>query len=168
MTNNLERWGAELAMLLRREVEQRAVLADTLDKIEEVCKRITTEPTGTLYGAGTGEHPELTVERNAVGWAVTSPAEWAHGTSPVQKPRNQAPVPMARPMRDDHQDGGSTFRLTPIADSTSYAITETLPAVVSCPGVGLELGTQERHDLCPEVSVHVHTADGDVKRVAEL
>lgn len=168
MTNNLERWGAELAMLLRRETEQRAVLADTLDKIEEVCKRITTEPTGTLYGAGTGEHPELTVERNAVGWAVTSPAEhidpveWAHGTSSAQKPRNQAPVPMARPVRDDRQDGGSTFRLTPIAD------TVTLPAIVPCPGVGLEPGTRERHDLCPEVSPHLHTADGDVKRVAEL
>lgn len=142
MMTNIERLGAELALAIRRQDAARAVLAEATATVDSLCNQISAEPTGTLYGAGSGEYPRidpardyaeqhLSVERNAVGWAVTT-----------------APVPMRR----DHQDGGSTFRLTPIADA---AETATLPAVVPCSG-------------CGEQAVHVHTADGDVQRVADI
>lgn len=169
--NNLEMYGLELALLIKRQDAARAVLAEVTERIDAICKQISDEPSGTLYGSQTGEH--FQVERNAVGWAVTSPApseaaridpvEWIEGTSPAQKPRNQAPVPMSRPMRPDHQDGGSTFALTPIADSTSYAITETMPALVPCPRTsGGDMAS------CLELAAHLHQADGEVKRLADL
>lgn len=146
--NNLQQWGMELALLIRRRDAARAEWDDATTKIEQLCERISSEPTGTLYGSHTGE--QLQVERNAVGWTVTSSA-----SAPVEtpKPRNQAPVPMSRPLRTDHQDGGSTFALTPIAD------TVTMPAVHQCPRA---TGGQ-----CPEQMAHIHTADG-IQRVADI
>lgn len=167
--NNLEMYGLELALLIKRQDAARAVLAEVTERIDAICKQISDEPSGTLYGSQTGEH--FQVERNAVGWAVTSSAPSGAGwdsfverTEPsTLKPRNQAPVPMTRPMRPDHQDGGSTFALTPIADSTSYAITETMPALVPCPRTsGGDMAS------CLELAAHLHQADGEVKRLADL
>ena len=152
MMSNLERWGAELAMLLRREAQQRIDLDATAARIETVCAQIQAEPSGTLYGAGTGEH--LTVERNSVGWAVRSAAV------PEQpKPRNEDPVPMPRPMREgtEHLDGGSTFALTPIGD------TVTMPAIVPCPRTA---GGDPAS--CGETMIHMHFADGTVQQIAKL
>jgi hypothetical protein len=139
--NNLQQWGMELALLIRRRDAATDELTAVNAQIDAICQRISDEPTGTLYGTQTGEQPRI------------DPVEWAHGTSPAQKPRNQAPVPMSRPLRTDHQDGGSTFALTPIAD------TVTLPAVLPCPRT---TGGQ-----CAEQAIHVHTAMG-VDRVGEM
>lgn len=139
--NNLQQWGMELALLIKRQDAARAEWDDVTAKIDAVWKRISEEPSGTLYGMQTGEQPRI------------DPVEWIAGTSLAQKPRNQAPVPMSRPLRTDHQDGGSTFALTPIAD------TVTLPAVLPCPRT---TGGQ-----CSEQAIHVHTAMG-VDRVGEM
>lgn len=161
--NNLQQWGMELALLIRRRDAALAELADVDAKWDVAVKRISEESSGTLYGSQTGEQPA--VARNAVGWSVEpervseariDPVEWIAGTSPAQKPRNQAPVPMSRPLRTDHLDGGSTFALTPIAD------TVTMPAVVPCPRLsGDPLA-------CLEQAAHLHQLDGVVKRLADL
>lgn len=147
--NNLQQWGMELALLIRRRDAALAELADVDAKWDVAVKRISEEPSGTLYGSQTGEQPA--VARNAVGWSVEP-----ERAPEVAKPRNQAPVPMSRPLRTDHLDGGSTFALTPIAD------TVTMPAVVPCPRLsGDPLA-------CLEQAAHLHQLDGAVKRLADL
>lgn len=56
-------------------------------------------------------------------------------------------------MRSDRQDGGSTFRFHPVAD----AITETLPAAMSCD-----------REICQEIYPHIHYMDGSITRIRDL
>jgi hypothetical protein len=149
--NKLMQLGTELAMLIRRRDAATAELTAVNQRIDVLCQEISDAPSGTLYGSNTGEQPTVNVDPDGSHWEPVTLAP---------KPRNQAPVPMSRPeprpLRDDRQDGGNTFQLTPIAD------TVTLPAVHPCPrtsGAGA--------DACGVFEAHIHIGEG-VKLVSEL
>jgi hypothetical protein len=59
--SRLETWGAELAMLLRREFEQLGELDRTRGKITELSEKIRNAETAVAYGA-TGEIPRVAGE----------------------------------------------------------------------------------------------------------
>lgn len=96
--NRAEFLGAQLIMLIRREYEQECALAETRTKINDAYVEVQTMQAGQLY-ASTGELPRVASEPG----------------------RSSSAVTQARPMRTDHQDGGSTFALTPIADTVILA-----------------------------------------------
>lgn len=59
--NRLEQWGAELAMLLRREFEQVVELERTKARISALSEQIKKAGTSTAYGS-TGEIPRVSGE----------------------------------------------------------------------------------------------------------
>jgi hypothetical protein len=110
VVDKITQYGAELAMLLRREEAHRVELLTCGARIEELTKLILTEAPGTLYGTTITEMP---TERMAL------PAH-------VALRKNSDPVPL----RADHLDGGNTFRLNPIADTLTSG---TIARIVECP-----------------------------------
>lgn len=61
--NRLEQYGIELAMLMRREVEQAGELNRTRGQIEALQQRIMAESPDRLYGPPTGEFAAVQVEQ---------------------------------------------------------------------------------------------------------
>jgi hypothetical protein len=135
--DKITQYGAELAMLLRREEAHRLELLTCGERIEELTKLILAEAPGTLYGTTTTDPPteRVTLRRAATGELIMP----AH----VALRKNSDPVPL----RADHLDGGNTFRLNPIADTLTSG---TIARIVECP------------DNCGISSGHVHTADGEI------
>lgn len=175
--NGAQRIGAELVMLFRREADAIEELKRVRSMIGNMLRDVREMPPDALY-VHTGEMPAVTPEvdprtlpcLNFFG----SPVSWAHPSCAVREhedphivlPEGTATpeVDLAErfeerrivPMRPDHPDGGSTFALNPLMT----AVTEQLPAPVSCP----------RHSGqdCPELHPHLHLADGSVTRIRDL
>lgn len=133
--DKLTKLGTELAILLRREHASRAELRGIDKRIRELTQEIQSGEIGTLYPA------DPQTEKFSV------PAH-------VVMRKNADPVPL----RHDHQDGGSTFALTPIADVLTSG-SGSMSAIVPCPGP-MKFGQVGM--LCEDSRPHVHTADGIV------
>lgn len=111
--NRAEAWGAELAMLVRREHDQARELSETRDRIATLTAQICREPTDTLYGASTGEFAAVQLSQPAhpgnVGHFEASPG-WATGapdeTMIVEMPTE---VGMSALVRCPRADGGECW-----------------------------------------------------------
>lgn len=132
--NGAQRIGAELVMLFRREADAIEELKRVRAMIGNMLRDVREMPPDALY-VHTGEMPAVT---------------------PEPEPEERFEERRIMPMRPDHLDGGSTFALNPLMT----AITEQLPAPVSCP----RLAGQD----CPELHPHLHLADGSVTKIRDL
>lgn len=127
--NQAERLGAKLTMLIRREFGQQQALAETQEKINQAYIEIQNMDASALY---------------------------AH-TSEIPRVSGSAEVTQIRALRPEREDGGSTYALTPIAD------TVTMPAVMDCPN-----SSAPELNRCREIAPHVHYVSGGVARLKDL
>lgn len=140
--NRAELLGARLVMIVRREYEQEALLAEIRQERRDLLLQIRDMEAGSLYSS-TGEFPRVTSDPVSPASAVTERFE---------RVRNPDPIPF----RADHTDGGNTFRLTPIGDT-----------VVNMPAVQLDSlqpvqVPMIRCPTCNETFPHVHGEGGRI------
>jgi hypothetical protein len=106
--NKLEQYGAEYALLLRRQAGHVREWDNCEARLRELYVLIVADDVdGTLYGAK---------------------AETARMSVPASVQLRQTEVPL--PMRSDRLDGGDTFALSPIGDELTSG---SLFAIVPCP-----------------------------------
>jgi hypothetical protein len=122
--NKLEQYGAELAMLMRRQDGHLREWDFCEEQIVKLRQLILDEPTGTLYGA--------------------DPAATAVLAVPAALRRTDEPVPL----RSDRLDGGNTFRLSPIGDELTSG---SMATIVQCSPTCLAL---EPHIHTADGAVH--------------
>jgi hypothetical protein len=124
--NQAEYLGAQLVMEIRRQSDALAAWQASTDKINDLYDQIIAMSGSETY-ASTGDIPR-----------VRTPQEMPTETLTVAEG--------LRALRPDRTDGGSTYRLTPISDSTAH-----MPAILPC------------LQGCPELHRHVHRIDGSVQ-----
>lgn len=157
--NRAERWGTELAMLVRRQQDQERELDETKRKIDGLIEKIRTEPTETLYGPATGEFDAVNVSM-----ATDAPVR------PLRDLMSEVAtqVPIVPGYAGETTSARFEPRLTNVpgeaagwwdrpSDETAVVEMPTdvaMSAIVGCP--------RKHGGECWEPMRHVHTADGGI------